>query len=225
MPSKNPHHYVFIDESGDPGKLYRVNEQGTRVPTGASEYYILSAVCVDSKELYALKNGILEIRQKYKYRSEIKSTSIPLSMYEELLNLINELGIQVYYRLVDKKTYTGKFAVNGNRKLHNIFDEYNIAKVTHFALAKRQILNADVVIDRAERRLWDGDFESFNEYLKKRVNTKTIQRIKYVTHVDSEYVNAMQLADLVSGAIKDAFTGRNTSLKKGIKKRYLYKIY
>lgn len=225
MSSKSPHHYVFIDESGDPGKLFREDAQGNRVPTGASEYYILSAVCVDSKALFALENRILEIRQKYGYRSEIKSTSIPLSMYKDLLDIINELEIKVYYRLVDKKKYTGKFATNGNKKLHNIFDEYNIAKVTHFALKMCGLLNADVVIDRAERRLWEGDFESFNEYLKKRVNTKTIQRIKYVTHVDSEYVNAMQLSDLVSGAIKDSFTGRNKDLKKVIKKKYLYKIF
>ncbi len=225
MASKNPHQYIFIDESGDPGKLFRVDNHGKKIATGASEYYILSAVCVDSKTLFALENKILEVRQKYGYRSELKSTSIPLQMYKDLLDIINDLGIRVYYRLIDKKNYKGKFAVNGNRELHNIFDEYNIAKITDFAIRMCGMLNVDVVIDRAERRLWQGNFEYFNEYLKKRVNTKTIQRIKYVTHVDSEYVNAMQLADLVSGAIKDSFTGKNTDLKKVIKKKYLYKIY
>ena len=35
----------------------------------------------------------------------------------------------------------------------------------------------------------------------------------------------MQLSDLVSGAIKEYFTGKNKDLKKVIDKKYLYKIY
>jgi len=35
----------------------------------------------------------------------------------------------------------------------------------------------------------------------------------------------MQLSDLVSGAIKDCFTGKNKDLKKIINKKYLYKIW
>ncbi|OGZ44066.1 MAG: hypothetical protein A3J55_01395 [Candidatus Ryanbacteria bacterium RIFCSPHIGHO2_02_FULL_45_17b] len=49
--------------------------------------------------------------------------------------------------------------------------------------------------------------------------------IKHITHVNSEYVNAMQLSDLVSGAIKDYFTGKNRDLRKVIEKKYLYKIW
>ena len=66
-------HYIFIDESGDPGKPFKINEAGDKVPTGASLYYILSAICLDSKKLFALENGIMEIRNKYGFKSEIKS--------------------------------------------------------------------------------------------------------------------------------------------------------
>jgi len=38
-------------------------------------------------------------------------------------------------------------------------------------------------------------------------------------------VNAMQLSDLVSGAIKDSFTKKNPSLEKIIEKRLLKKVY
>jgi len=75
------------------------------------------------------------------------------------------------------------------------------------------------------RRLLDGNFENFNNYLKSKVNTKTIERIKHATHVNSEYVNAMQLSDLVSGAIKDSFTKKNPSLKKIINNKLLNKVY
>ena len=42
--------YVFIDESGDPGKPFKT-ENGVKVPTGASTHYILAAICLDSKSL------------------------------------------------------------------------------------------------------------------------------------------------------------------------------
>jgi hypothetical protein len=142
----NPQHYIFIDESGDPGKPFEIDENGNKIPTGASLFYILTAVCLDSQKLFALENGIMEIRNKFGFRSEIKSTI-------------------------------------------------------------------------------KGEFDNFNKYLLQRVNTKTIKRIKHITHVNSEYVNAMQLSDLVSGAIKDYFTGKNKDLRKIIDKKYLYKIY
>ena len=146
-------------------------------------------------------------------------------MYKDLLEIINELELNVCYRLIDKTKYTGKFAIkNGNKKLHNVFDEYNLVKVCKQTVTNNKLMGIDVVIDRADRRLLDGNFESFNNYLKNKINTKTIKKVEFVTHVDSEYVNIIQLSDLVSGAIKDHFTGKNKDLKKIIKKKYLYKI-
>lgn len=222
----NIQHYIFIDESGDPGKPFKTDSKGNKVPTGASLFYILSAVCLDSTKLFALENGIMEIRNKFGFKSEIKSTIIPLTMYKELLDLINQLEIQIYYRTVDKKIYKGRFATAGHAKLHNIFDDYNLSKLTLFSAKKQGTLGMEVVIDRADRRMYNGDyFSNFDEYLFDRVNTKTIQRIKHITHVNSEYVNAMQLSDLVSGAIKDHFTGKNKELRNVINKKYLHKIW
>ena len=150
----NIQHYIFIDESGDPGKPFNIDSSGNKIPTGSSLFYILSAICLDTTKLFALEHSIMEIRQKYGFRSEIKSTIIPLTMYK-------------------------------------------------------------------------GDFfASFDKYLFGRVNTKTIKRIKHITHVNSEYVNAMQLSDLVCGAIKDHFTGHNKELQSvaGIDKKYLHII-
>ena len=222
----NIQHYLFIDESGDPGKPFETDSSGSKIPTGASLFYILTAICLDSVKLFAVENEIMEIRQKYGFRSEIKSTIITLTMYQDLLGIVNKIGISVYYRLVDKRTYKGKFATAGHAKLHNIFDDYNLSKLVLFATNKQNLTKAEVVIDRADRRMYSNDyFSSFDEYLFGRVNTKTIQRIQHITHVNSEYVNAMQLSDLVSGAIKDYFTGKNKDLRKVIDKKYLYKIW
>ena len=222
----NIQHYIFVDESGDPGKPFTTDQNGNQIPTGSSLFYILSAIYLDSNKLFALENEILEIRHKYGFRSEIKSTIIPLPMYKDLLDVINKLEISIFYRFVDKRTYKGKFAVSGHAKLHNIFDDYNLSKLVLFTAKKQNLLDAEVVIDRADRRMYNGDyFANFDEYLFGRVNTKTIKRIKHITHVNSEYVNAMQLSDLVSGAIKDYFTGKNKDLKRVIAKKNLYKIW
>ncbi len=224
MNSSNTRNYIFVDESGDPGKPFKKDSQGNKIPTGASLYYILSAVCVNSEQLFLLEDKIMEAKNKFGYKKEIKSTDISLGLYKELLDILNQLNIKIYYRLVDKKKYKGKFAADG-RKNHNVFDEYNLVKLVNLAIRKSKFLNTEVVIDRADRRLLDGNFENCDKYLKKRVNTKTIERIKHITHVDSEYVNAMQMSDLVSGAIKDYFTKRNTDLKKVIKSSLLVKIF
>jgi hypothetical protein len=221
----NSQHYIFIDESGDPGKPFKIDNTGIKVPTGASLYYILSAICLDSKNLFALENGIMEIRNKYGFKSEIKSTIIPLEMYKDILDLVNKIEIPVFWRSVDKRTYRGQFATRGHEKLHNIFDDYNLSKLLIFAAKGCGIENIEVVIDRADRRMYKGKFDHFNKYLLERVNTKTIERIKHITHVSSEYVNAMQLSDLVSGAIKDYFTGKNKELRKVINRKHLYKVY
>ncbi len=221
----NNKHYIFVDESGDPGKPFGIDASGNKVATGASMFYILTAICVDSKDLFLLENRIIEIKNKYGYRSELKAQNIPLNLYKDLLNIINELNIKVFYRLIDKTRYKGKFAVDGDRKLHNVFDEYNLAKLVVFAVNGCSFEKSEVVIDRADRRLLDGKFDNFNRYLMQKVNTKKIKRVSYVTHVNSEYVNVMQMSDLVSGAIKDYFTRRNTELKKVINRNLLIKIW
>jgi len=223
--SSNIQNYIFVDESGDPGKVYKSSPSGKKIITGASLFYILSAVCLDSEKLFLLEDKILGIKNKYGFRNEIKSNVIPLVLYKDLLKIINQLNIKIFYRLIDKKKYKGTFAVERNRKLHNIFDEYNLAKLISFAVKKCDVVGAEVVIDRADRRMLDGNFENFNNYLKRKTNTKTIERIKHVTHVDSKYVNVMQISDIVSGAIKDSFMKKNPSLKEIINKRLLNKVY
>lgn len=221
----NIQHYIFIDESGDPGKPFNVSATGGKVSTGSSLFYILSAIYLNSPKLFSLEDKMMEVKSKYGYKSELKSGTIPLTLYADLLKIINALEIKIFYRCIDKTKYKGKFAVDGNKKLHNVFDEYNLAKLVSFAVKKCSLEKAEVVVDRADRRLLDSKFDNFNDYLKSKVNTKTIKRIEHITHVNSEYVNAMQLSDLVCGSIKDYFTGKNKELRKIIDKKYLYKIW
>lgn len=100
--------YIFVDESGDPGKPYKIDSTGKKIQTGASLFYILSAVCLDSNKMFLLENEILRIKNKYKFKSELKSNKIPLVLYKDLLKIVNKLDIKIFYRLIDKNKYKGK---------------------------------------------------------------------------------------------------------------------
>lgn len=216
--------FIFVDESGDPGKPFEIDAKGNKTPTGSSLYYIISAVCLDEKRLFLLEHKLMEIKTKFGYTKEIKSDDVSLKLYKSLLNILNELDIKTYYRLIDKTAYKGVFAVDGNKKLHNVFDEYNLAKAVSEAIKNENMMGVEVVIDRTDRRLLDGKFDSFNVYLAQKSNTKTIKRIEHIVHANSIYVNAMQMSDLISGAIKDDFNSRNTDLVKVVDSKLLIKV-
>ena len=48
--------YIFVDESGDPGEPFRLDEKGEKQSTGASPFYILCAMYMNEKTLYALEH-------------------------------------------------------------------------------------------------------------------------------------------------------------------------
>ena len=221
-------HYIFVDESGDPGRPYTLDASGNTVPTGASMFYIISAICVDERKLFLMQRTMTDIKARFGYTKEIKSTDISLSLYKELLAIITDLDISVYYRLIDKTQYRGKFQVDGIPQLHNVFDEYNVAKTVAFAVVESDLADVDVVIDRTDRRLFNGTFDAFNEYLVKKVEKYSgvdhVRTIRNITHVDSVYVYAMQISDIIGGAIRDNFTGKNKTLIQGISQKNLIEV-
>lgn len=226
--------YIFVDESGDPGEPYKtdaggdfiLDPKGNKIATGASKYYIISALCVDTLQLHKLEHDIIETKNSFSYRDEIKSSTIPLTLYKALLRLILKNKLEVHYRCIDKKQYKGTFVVkdkNSKKFFHNVFDTYNTVKVITRCCLNNQILNCEVVIDRADRRSFKSqyNFEDFNNYLRSKVNTFTKRRVHHIIHGDSEYVPLLQFTDLISGAIKDSFTKKNVELKEIIKKNLI----
>jgi hypothetical protein len=212
--------FIFVDEAGDPGQPFSVDEKGSKTPTGASPFYIITAICLDEKKLFLLEQQMMEIKNRFGYKKEIKSNEISLPLYKALLGIINHLDIKTHYRLIDKNTYKGKFKVDGIPALHNVFDEYNVARAVAHAIVEGNLESVEVIIDRTDRRLLDGRFDSFNSYLvskvKKYVGSRAVGRVSHVTHVDSRYVNAMQMSDIICGAIRDNFTKKNQELIKVI---------
>ncbi len=208
--------FIFVDEAGDPGAPYSIGNDGVKISTGASPFYIIAALCVDERQLHLMEDRIMAVKSAFGYTKEIKSNEISLPLYRALLEIVNELGVKIYYCLVDKANYQGQFKVDGIRELHNVFDEYHLVKAVTCAVVDGDLRDVEVVIDRTDRRLLDGKFEAFDNYLirkvKKYFGDKDFGRINHITHVNSQYVNAMQMSDIVGGAIRDNFTGKNTDL-------------
>ena len=211
-------HYIFVDEAGDPGPLFTIDSvTSAKELTGASTFYIITALCIDAKKLHLLEHRIMEIKNSFGYKKEIKSNEISLPLYRSLLSIVNELDIKTYYRLIDKSVYQGAFKVDGKPTLHNVFDEFNVVRAVAYAIRDGDLMNVEVVIDRTDRRLLDGKFDSFNAYLEKKVSKHCngdMYRVSHITHVNSEYVNAMQMSDIISGALRDNFTKKNSELMK-----------
>ncbi len=223
-------HLIFVDESGDPGAPFIFGENGEKIPTGTTRFYILSALCLSEQKLFQMEHKMMEMKAKFGYTKEIKSNYISLALYKELLKILNELEIKTYYRLIDKDIYKGIYKVDGNPKLNNVFDEYNLVKAVSFAIEQDDLDSVEVFIDRTDRRLFDGKFDSFDNYLIKKVRKqigdkdKDRSRISHIVHINSIYVNAMQMSDLIGGAIRDNFTKKNTELIKVIDTKHLIKI-
>jgi hypothetical protein len=220
-------HFIFVDESGDPGAPFAYDIDGKKIPTGTSKFYILSALCLSEQKLFLMEHRMMEEKTKFGYKKEIKSNEVSLGLYKELLKIVNELDIKIYYRLIDKDIYKGVYKVDGNPRLHNVFDEYNLVKAVSHAIQHDDLDAVEVVIDRTDRRLLDGKFDSFDNYLVKKVKKqigdkdKTRNRIAHIVHVNSIYVNAMQMSDLIGGAIRDNFTKKNEELIKVIDQKCL----
>ncbi len=220
--------FIFVDEAGDPGQPFTTDATGAKIPTGASAFYIITAICLDEKKLFLLEHQMMEAKNAAGYKKEIKSNEISLRLYKELLKIVNQLDIKTYYRLIDKSIYRGKFKVDGIPALHNVFDEYNLARAVAFAMVECGMKDVDIVIDRTDRRLLDGKFDSFNSYLtskiKKYIGGTEGNRIRHITHVDSKYVNAMQMSDIIGGALRDNFTKKNEDLLKVITPEHLIEV-
>ena len=81
--------YIFVDEAGDPGIPFTLDNLGNRVPTGSSLFYIITALCLDEKKLFMLEKRVMETKNRFGYTKEIKSNEVSLGLYKELLKILD----------------------------------------------------------------------------------------------------------------------------------------
>ena len=96
----------------------------------------------------------------------------------------------------------------------------DVLKNIHVARAyssDHQMLLAEKVGDLIK----DQDLKNLVDVMPKNNAKEKITNIRNITHVDSKYVNIMQMSDIIGGAIRDKFTGHNSELIKIILPKHL----
>ncbi|MFA7718131.1 MAG: DUF3800 domain-containing protein [Candidatus Absconditabacterales bacterium] len=176
---------VLIDESGDHGFNFK---------KGASTHFTIGmAIFEDIQKAEACRSEIsvfkkqLGLKSGFEFHFKNNSDRLRKAFFE----LIRHYDF-FYYGYVLDKTKTPKDLFRSK----NEFYSYICGLV--FEKAKDKLDGATVIIDKHGSK----DFkEEISHYLKKKMNTDEVKRIKKVAMHRSESDNLVQLVDYVTGAI------------------------
>lgn len=169
--------FHFIDESGDPG-------QYSRKKRGSTWYYILGDLVVSPEQIRSLRQKLGSIRYLFDYDAELKSHKASPRLQEKILGMLRDLDCQFFVKIVDKRKQEAK---NQEQFLREVY-------LSLLRGACRGEAN-EIVIDQTDKIL----AINLREYLLEELE----QKVNYVTLVNSEYVDMLQIADLVTGAFKE----------------------
>jgi len=189
--------FVFIDESGEPGK--------------ETPYYIQGLLHVTDESLKKINVHLGAFRYFGDIKRELKSTRLNKLQREKLLSIlkysIEDYGfIRATSVYVVKKNYTGSFLENKPMypKSPTKFRHLIMRKLLefHFKNNKPQSSEIELVIDRFHP---DEDFE---QQMRNYLRTDIYNRLPSFLHIiqaDSRYVELLQIVDWIAGSVKEKF--------------------
>jgi len=187
--------YVFVDESGDPDiDLSK---------SGPSDYFVLSAVIVDSDHLDSEQELVKEIIEKYFPKGQIKSSKIGgnVQRRRKILQDVSKIRFTHYSQVIDKSLilsdsglqFRRSFIKFINRILYkNLFESFS---------------DINVIADQYGK----SDFMmGFKDYLLKRLPQRLFERstFDFANSADFPFI---QIADLVAGTINRCYSGKDPS--------------
>jgi len=169
--------FHFIDESGDPGHYSRGKK-------GSTWYYILGDLVVSPDQIRGLRQKLGSVRYLFDYDAELKSHKASPRLQEKLLGILQESGCRLFIKFVDKR----------KREVGN---QQQFLEEVYLSLLRKACKGEanEIVIDQTDKILAINLRGYLLEKLRRKVN--------YVTLVNSEYVDMLQISDLVTGAFKD----------------------
>ncbi len=183
--------FAYIDETG--------NSDLETIKTGASSYFIVSAVIVSKEKRDKLVQDVEVIRKKYFQSGEIKSSGVGNNSLRrsKILNAVNNLDFKFYTLCVDKERikkdsglqYKRSFLKYVNGKLYNLlFQTY---------------LDLHIIADEH-----GGDeFKlSFENYIDKNHKPDMFYKSKFDL-VNSKDEVLVQLSDFIVGTISKIYEG------------------
>jgi hypothetical protein len=190
-----PNIFLFYDESGD---------TGTKFEKGSTRYFISTILAIPRPSIKIVMETLCLIRTKHNYYSELKYNKIKGNLLTELVDSLSQIsGIFAFSLIVDKTKYPGisltqdvRQTKEGKYKFSDFCIMHTIRKAKETLCGKLE--QSELYIDRIER-LRESDFDNYI-YANINKNSNIIGRI---THVDSFCVPFVQIADIISGLVRD----------------------
>ncbi|MDA2922226.1 DUF3800 domain-containing protein [Patescibacteria group bacterium AH-259-L07] len=214
--SRAPHTFLFYDESGD---------TGTKFDSGSTRYFISTILVIPRSLVKQTTEVFTSIRSEYMYYSEFKYNKIKGDLLTDLVEDFSKIkGITAFSLIIDKTKYSGKSLTQevrrsriGRHKFSDFCIMHTLQKTKMHLRGK--LKEGELYIDRIER-LRESQFDN---YIYSNVN-KNSNVIGRITHVDSFCVPLIQMADIISGIIRDEVENKkavgkdHTDLWRKIKK-------
>jgi hypothetical protein len=174
--------HVFIDESGD---------EHSNVDTGASEYYVLAAICVREEDLSELEAQAEALRKKYFQSGEMKSSGIAGNLQRRLtvLNAISALPFFGYVKVVVKR----RLNPDSGLRFPQPFLKF-VAK--QLCIQLRVAESVHVIFDRKGRAKFRAEFK---RYLEAAFPTDDFFKVMTFEDRDSKACVPIQAADVIAG--------------------------
>jgi hypothetical protein len=188
--------FLFIDESGDPGTY--------------SPYYILGLLHITDVSLKDLNLHLGAMRYFGSVKREIKSSRVTREQREQLLRILRDAHDHTFVRAsaiyLTKSKYQGIYLTD--RPDQNIdpgrFQNLMMRRLLehHFSIFTPQSQEVELIVDRFfTSELIEG---RMRRYLRHDKHGR-LPHFLHITQADSRYVELLQVADWIAGAVKERF--------------------
>ena len=185
-----------MDESGDPGTF--------------SPYYILGLIHVTDVSLKDVNLHLGALRYFGSVRRELKSSRITPEQRDQLHRILAYVHENCFVRAsaiyVPKSEYQGIYLTDRSDQKPDPsrFQNLMLRRLLehHFSVCKSQSQEVELVVDRFYRsEALEG---KMRRYLREDKHGR-LPAFLHITQADSRYVELLQVADWIAGAVKERF--------------------
>mgnify|MGYP001575619523 CR=1 FL=1 len=195
-PSPPKRDFLFVDESGDPGTF--------------SPYYILGLLHVTDVSLKELNVHLGAMRYFGSVKREIKSSRITREQREQLLHILRDAHDHTFVRAsaiyLTKSKYQGVYLTDRPDQTidPSRFQNLMLRRLLehHFSICTPQSHEVELVVDRFYRS--ENLEDRMRSYLRADKHGR-LPAFLHITQADSRYVELLQVADWIAGAVKERF--------------------
>ena len=197
--------FIFIDETGDPGK---------DLHGGSSPYFAIGAVHVTDISLEKLHRHLFAMGYFSGRFRELKSSRLSRLQKDQIEDIAkwlyasDDVGVTVVF--VDKYHYTGPyFSQEGERSYDPIRFRNFLTRLLleqHVAIRPMMSTECDLIFDRA---IAESEEENLRRYLRGNFRLPVFTNI---LQCDSRYVLALQFTDAIVHIVKEYLFGQRESV-------------